>query len=49
MILLYSNAKLDLSENNAVKPSEMDRTVIGVSHFVARFSIFLFFGCVCVQ
>ena len=38
----------DLSENNAVQPSEMDRTVIGLSHFVARFSIFLFFFWVCV-
>ena len=38
---------VDLSENNAVQPSEMDRTVIGVSHFVARFSIFLFFLGVC--
>ena len=34
----------DLSENNAVQPSEMDRTVKGVSHFVARFRIFLFGG-----
>ena len=39
------NYKLQrLIGNNAVQPSEMDRSVIGVSHFVARFSIFLFLG-----